>query len=284
MPPPAPDLLGIGEFSRRSGLSIKALRHYHRLGILLPAYVHPGSGYRFYTRAQIAEVEDCRALAQLGVPLRRVRELRSSGMRSPDLRSTLLEIRDRVGERLRSEAVRLSWLEHSLARLECAPAPPAGREAGGAAAVDLVPVPGRLTLARRERLSDLSQGDALRDDLARRWGPGGELMDELEAATVWHDCGRATGTVDCEAVYPVPEHGWRGSRPATAGVGALQLAPCLAARVRPAPGRPLGEAYLAGWRRLISLGLPLAGPVREWVRYTGEASRVTEIHFPVAHL
>jgi hypothetical protein len=109
-------------------------------------------------------------------------------------------------------------------------------------------------------------------------------MDELEAATVWHDCGRATGTVDCEAVYPVPEPARHEPGPATAGVGLVHLAPCLAARVRPAPGRPIGEAYLAGWRRLISLGLPLAGPVREWVRYTGEASRVTEIHFPVANL
>jgi hypothetical protein len=46
----------------------------------------------------------------------------------------------------------------------------------------------------------------------------------------------------------------------------------------------VSDAYLAGWRRLVSLGLPLVSPVREWVRYVEGEPRVTEIHFPVAPL
>lgn len=273
MPSSPPGLLGIGPFARRSGLSIKTLRHYHRLGILLPAHVEPASGYRYYHPDQVDQVQDCRALALVGVPLRRVRELVRAGMTPRDFRQILLETQARVGERIRSDAARLSWLEGSLAAVSgeaCAPE------------TALVPVPGRLTLSARERLEHVSQGDALRDELARRWGPDPALRRELEAATVWHDCGRATGLVDCEAVLPVPAG--PGSR--SAGHGRLRnLRPCLAVRVRPTgPDGPVADAYLAGWRRLVSLGLPLVAPVREWVRYDGGLPRVTEVHFPVAPL
>jgi DNA-binding transcriptional MerR regulator len=52
---PATDrgLLPTGEFSRRTGLSLKALRIYDELGLLKPATVQPGSGRRGYLTGQI---------------------------------------------------------------------------------------------------------------------------------------------------------------------------------------------------------------------------------------
>ena len=41
--------VSIGDFSVMTRLSRKALRHYHDLGLLEPAYVDPQSGYRFYS-------------------------------------------------------------------------------------------------------------------------------------------------------------------------------------------------------------------------------------------
>src|SRR6201996_3678556 len=46
-------LLPTGEFSRRTGLSLKALRIYDELGLLKPARVEPGSGRRGYATTQI---------------------------------------------------------------------------------------------------------------------------------------------------------------------------------------------------------------------------------------
>src|SRR4029079_8550337 len=40
--------LSIGDFSRMTFVSVKALRHYHEVGLLAPAAVDPGSGYRRY--------------------------------------------------------------------------------------------------------------------------------------------------------------------------------------------------------------------------------------------
>lgn len=46
--------MSIGEFARAARLTIKALRYYDREGLLVPARVDPGTGYRFYTSAQLA--------------------------------------------------------------------------------------------------------------------------------------------------------------------------------------------------------------------------------------
>ena len=45
--------LPIGDFSRATHLSVKTLRHYHRVGLLEPADVDQDSGHRRYTTDQI---------------------------------------------------------------------------------------------------------------------------------------------------------------------------------------------------------------------------------------
>ncbi len=45
--------VSIGEFARRSRLSVKALRLYDELGVLIPARVDEASGYRYYDVAQL---------------------------------------------------------------------------------------------------------------------------------------------------------------------------------------------------------------------------------------
>ena len=59
----------IGEFSKRSRLSAKALRLYDELGLLLPAEVDPCSGYRLYVPAQLEPALIISTLRQLGFPL-----------------------------------------------------------------------------------------------------------------------------------------------------------------------------------------------------------------------
>jgi DNA-binding transcriptional MerR regulator len=68
-------LLRIGEFSRASWLSIKALRAYHEMGLLVPAEVDPRTGYRSYSGAQLVEAAVIRKLRQLDVPLDSIREV-----------------------------------------------------------------------------------------------------------------------------------------------------------------------------------------------------------------
>ena len=48
------ELITVGQLARHVGLTAKALRHYDRVGLLAPARVDPGTGYRFYRAEQVA--------------------------------------------------------------------------------------------------------------------------------------------------------------------------------------------------------------------------------------
>ena len=61
--------LAIGDFSRATHLSVKTLRHYHRLGLLTPAEVDPDSSYRRYSTEQIPTAQVIRRFRDLDMPL-----------------------------------------------------------------------------------------------------------------------------------------------------------------------------------------------------------------------
>src|SRR3954464_6245841 len=72
--------LSIGDFSRMTYLSVKALRHYHDVGVLEPAEIDPATGYRFYLPSQVGLAQMIRRLRDLGMPLDEVRTI----MQAPD--------------------------------------------------------------------------------------------------------------------------------------------------------------------------------------------------------
>jgi DNA-binding transcriptional MerR regulator len=68
--------ISIGEFARRSHLSLKALRLYDKRGVLVPSRVDRVSGYRYYDAAQLDQARLVVMMRQLQLPLKTVRELR----------------------------------------------------------------------------------------------------------------------------------------------------------------------------------------------------------------
>ncbi|HEY4408747.1 MAG TPA: MerR family transcriptional regulator [Acidimicrobiia bacterium] len=67
-----PPSLAIGDFSRATHLNIKTLRHYHRIGLLEPAAVDPGTGHRRYTTDQIPTAQVIRRFRSLDMPLEEI--------------------------------------------------------------------------------------------------------------------------------------------------------------------------------------------------------------------
>ncbi|MFI7011516.1 MerR family transcriptional regulator [Streptomyces sp. NPDC050145] len=63
----------IGEVARESGLGVSALRFYDRAGVLVPAWVDPVSGYRWYTDGQLDEARLLARLRRAGMPLADIR-------------------------------------------------------------------------------------------------------------------------------------------------------------------------------------------------------------------
>jgi DNA-binding transcriptional MerR regulator len=67
--------VAIGDFSRMTHLSVAALRHYHEVGLLDPAAIDPGSGYRFYAPEQVQIAQVIRRFRDLGMPLDEIRDV-----------------------------------------------------------------------------------------------------------------------------------------------------------------------------------------------------------------
>ena len=63
------DMITIGDFSSRCGLSPKVLRTYAEAGVLVPAAVDPASGYRYYELSQLEQAVTVRRLRRAGVGL-----------------------------------------------------------------------------------------------------------------------------------------------------------------------------------------------------------------------
>ena len=70
----------ISRIARACGLSRSTLLYYDRLGLLRPSG-RTGSGYRYYTDADIRRLERIRHFRQAGLTLREIRAVLSSGGR-----------------------------------------------------------------------------------------------------------------------------------------------------------------------------------------------------------
>ena len=96
-----PETLTVGELARLSGLTPKALRHYHDLGVLVPLRVGSNNGYRLYGREQVDVARQIRVLRELDVPLADIRVIVHNGSRKL-ADSRLRAHRDRLASRLAS--------------------------------------------------------------------------------------------------------------------------------------------------------------------------------------
>jgi len=108
------DLLVIGAFSRASSISVRTLRSYHDMGLLVPVRIDRQSGYRYYAVDQLADALVIVRLRELDVPLASVKRILAA--RDPDLtRQVLAQHRARMEERLAATERIVATLQSGLA-------------------------------------------------------------------------------------------------------------------------------------------------------------------------
>jgi len=64
------NFLTIGELAKLSGVNIKSLRYYDRIGVLPPAYVDSVTNYRYYSHNQISLLIAIQLCIELDIPLK----------------------------------------------------------------------------------------------------------------------------------------------------------------------------------------------------------------------
>ncbi|WP_414942534.1 MerR family transcriptional regulator [Amycolatopsis sp. cmx-11-51] len=91
-------MITIGRLAKYVGVSIKTIRVYHEKG-LLPEPVRDASGYRRYDAGHAIDLIKIRTLAEAGVPLARIRDLRSAS--DGEFRQALRQIDTDLSARIR---------------------------------------------------------------------------------------------------------------------------------------------------------------------------------------
>jgi DNA-binding transcriptional MerR regulator len=266
--------LSIGDFSRMTYLSVKALRRYHDMGLLVPAAVDRYSRFRYYEPAQVPLGQVIRRFRDLGMPLEQVKEV----LQAPDAASR----NELIVAHLRQMEKALEQTQQSVASLRAL----LERPSQAPISVEYRSVPATPVLAISEPVA--------MNDIGEWWGAAfGELNDALGSADV-----RRAGPDgalysseffeeelgDVVAFIPV------AGAPAPRGRARLGQIPAaeLAITVHQGAVSELDQAYGALGTFVAEREIGVQGPIREYyvVSFadTGDESRHrTEVCWPVFH-
>jgi MerR family transcriptional regulator, thiopeptide resistance regulator len=103
----------VHEFAELAGVTVKALHHYDRLGLLRPTRTE--SGYRVYTAPDLARLEQIIALKFIGIPLKAMRPILDRDNPSlPDVLRQQRHVLEEQRDRLERAITALRDAEHAI--------------------------------------------------------------------------------------------------------------------------------------------------------------------------
>ena len=98
-------LYKIGMFAAMNHVTVKTLRFYEEQGLLMPALIHPDTGYRYYTLSQMAVLHQITALKLAGFKLEEIANINSGADEIAVLLKTTAELLEKIADITRQIAV-----------------------------------------------------------------------------------------------------------------------------------------------------------------------------------
>lgn len=109
-------MIRIGDFSKLSQVTVKALRLYDEMGLLKPVVVDTFTSYRYYEFNQLPRLYRILALKDLGLSLEEIGSVLENDVSVDQLRGMLALRQAEIRQRMREDEARLervaNWLEH----------------------------------------------------------------------------------------------------------------------------------------------------------------------------
>lgn len=96
-------MFSIGEFSKITGLTVKTLRFYHEKGVLVPARVEGGSGYRYYDVRNVEAARVIVSLREFGFSLDEIQSMLAEHDDEGDIIGFLKQRKDAISEQIKRE-------------------------------------------------------------------------------------------------------------------------------------------------------------------------------------
>jgi DNA-binding transcriptional MerR regulator/effector-binding domain-containing protein len=263
--------LAIGDFSKMTHISVKALRHYHDVGLLEPAEIDPDSGYRYYEASQLRTAQVIRRFRDLDMPLDEIRAM----LEAPDIAARNAIIAAHMRRMECQLAVTQAAVSSLRSLLERPPAPPTieHRSVGEVRALAIVE---RVTAADFDTWwagAFIELDGALRDAAVPATGPRAALYP---AEIFEEEVGEIT------AYVPVAAAVTGSGRPRMTRIPAAELA----VAVHHGAFGDLDQTYSALGVYVAEREIGVDGPIRENYLVTpfdtSDASEhVTEVCWPV---
>lgn len=273
-------VIKIGDFSKICQVSVKALRHWDKIGLLNPAVTDEQSGYRYYAIEQVETVNRIQAMKLMGLSLTQVSELLHDNPTPEEIRAMLRLKRSQLLEEIEHAESMLGAIESRLKSIEHRGAMPDYE-------VTLKPVPETNVLAIREVVPDMER---LVDLLFETYpyankGSGTKLM------AVFHDEGYYREHIDVEVGFPAEQRQTMIELNRERRMTVRTLAPIdtMACTVHRGSWNTLSEGYVHLGRWINEQGYQITGAGREIFHHIDRAElsgeikteTVTEIQFPV---
>lgn len=98
-------LYKIGMFAAMNHVTVKTLRFYEEQGLLLPAYIQPENGYRYYILSQMAVIHQITALKTAGFTLEEIARINSGADEEAVLLKKKAELLEKIADLTRQIAV-----------------------------------------------------------------------------------------------------------------------------------------------------------------------------------
>ena len=110
-------LYKIGMFAAMNHVTVKTLRFYEEQGLLMPALIHPETGYRYFTLSQMAVLHQITALKQAGFTLEEIARINAGADEEAVLLKKKAELLGKISELTRQIAVVDGYLSKRKNRL-----------------------------------------------------------------------------------------------------------------------------------------------------------------------
>lgn len=288
-------MVKIGDFARLCRVTVKTLRHYDQIGLLVPAEVDPFTGYRYYSLEQLPRMNRILALRDLGFSLDEIQTLLSENLSTQGMQQIFRSKEAEIKARINEEQERLRRIRARLRVIE--------KEAGSMSEYEVA-------LSRQEPMRILSVRDTIPSyvDQGRLWG---ELVSYTTAnrinwakdgqfggryGTIYHNSEEEAG-IDAE-VFVILDDGVESGMQSGMESGSqsfgggriktrdLEGYETVASVIHHGSYHLLGEAYSALFRWIENNGYESAGPhiefyIKSIVDTKDPEEMVTRIQVPV---
>lgn len=188
-------MLKIGDFAKRSGVTVKTLRYYDELGLLKPARVDERSGYRYYSADQLLTIKRIAYFKEEGFTLEQIRTFLNEDTSSPGVKTALFTKHSELKNAIHEAQRQLDEINERINQLSDI------KSLDEVSQITIRSEPSVLVASLRDQIP-MSSLCLLLDEIKQHVRKHGE-NENRPLTVLWHRRNPEDGLVDVEVAIPV---------------------------------------------------------------------------------